>query len=106
MHKTRSYITGFIISIVLTVTSFFLVSNHVSSSEFLLEAILILALTQLYVQLTFFLHLGQEKKPSYNFVIFASTAGIVLLIVIGSIWIMNHLNYNMTPTQMENYAIS
>ena len=32
--------------------------------------------------------------------------GIVLIIVGGSVWIMNNLNYRMTPQQMEQYLKS
>jgi cytochrome o ubiquinol oxidase operon protein cyoD len=53
--------------------------------------------------LVFFLHLGQGKDTKWNLVIMLSTLTIVLIVVIGSIWIMNHLNYNMTPTDINNY---
>jgi hypothetical protein len=27
------------------------------------------------------------------------------MVVVGSIWIMHHLNYNMMPTQMDSFLI-
>ncbi len=102
-HGTvRSYLTGFILSISLTLLVFFLVNLHISSGhitishELLTGAIIVLALAQLVVQLIFFLYLaGRGSSARWNLVVFLSTASIVLIIVIGSIWIMNHLNYNM-----------
>lgn len=99
----RSYVAGFALSILLTAASFIVVSTHVVSSPGLLFIIVLLALTQLIVQLIFFLHLRQESKPRWNLVMFLSTFGLVLILVIGSLWIMNHLNYNMTPDQINSY---
>jgi cytochrome o ubiquinol oxidase subunit IV len=101
----RSYITGFVVSILLTLVSFVSVSGHLFSSSELFSLILILAMIQFTVQLIFFLHLGRDKKPLFNLVVFSATLGMVLIIVGGSVWIMNHLNNNMmlSPRQMENY---
>ncbi len=72
--------------------------NHLFNKNVLVAIILIFALMQLLVQLIFFLHLGREAKPRWNLIMLISTFGIVLLIVVGSIWIMDHLNYNMMPS--------
>lgn len=110
----KSYVIGFISSIVLTLAAYALIETHISSAHetfshtFLLAAILTLAVVQLIVQLIFFLHLGDESGPRWNLVIFGSTLAIVLILVIGSIWIMNHLNYDMmaSPSQMNMYIQS
>ena len=101
----KSYLIGFILSIVLTLAAYFAVIAHVLSNGALIVAIIVLAVVQLMVQLFYFLHLGQESNPRWNLVFFISTAGIVLLVVVGSLWIMNHLNYNMTPDQMNVYMM-
>ena len=54
-----------------------------------------LALIQAIVQLFFFLHLGQEAKPRWQLFIFLFMLFIMLIIVIGSIWIMVDLNDRM-----------
>ena len=106
-----SYIAGFILSIALTLAAFFVVlrsgSFHLSANG-VFAAILVLAVVQLIVQLLFFLHLGSGKERGSRFLIFAGTLGLVLIIVIGPIWIMNHLNYNMmaSPAQMRQYISS
>lgn len=105
----RSYILGFILSLALTLVAYFLVQAHVTSHhmafshEMLTFTVLALAVVQLVVQLLFFLHLANESGPRWNLAFFISTVGIVLLIVIAAMWIMYHLNYNMTPTQINNY---
>ena len=110
-HLLRLYISGFILSIVLTLAAFFIVNIHVTthhfelSHEFIITTILCLAVAQLFVQLYFFLHMGQEKKPRWNLAVFISFISVILIIVIASIWIMYHLNYNMNPIQMQNYLI-
>ncbi|HSW96371.1 MAG TPA: cytochrome o ubiquinol oxidase subunit IV [Candidatus Saccharimonadales bacterium] len=99
----RLYITGFILSLILTITAYLIVVNHLFTSDTIIFAILVLAVIQLLVQLFFFLHLGQESKPRWNTIFFISTICMILVLVIGSIWIMNHLNYNMTPQEIHKY---
>jgi cytochrome o ubiquinol oxidase subunit IV len=105
-----SYAAGFGLSIILTLTAFYLVYQHKNSSapifshKYLMGALLFLALTQLFVQLLFFLHLDRDSKPYWNLQVAILAAGVVLILVIGSIWIMNNLNYNMdTPQQIQKY---
>ncbi len=98
-----TYAAGFVLSIGLTLAAYIPVVAHQSSNhkmfphEILIPAVVILAVVQLCVQLVFFLHLAQESKPRWNLVFFIATVSIVLLVVVGSIWIMGHLNYNMAP---------
>lgn len=105
----KSYIVGFLLSIVFTFISYELVLIHINSRHkifshiILIPIILFIACLQLFVQLVFFLHLVQERSPRWNALFFISTFMGILLIVIGSIWIMYHLNYNMTPMQMNQY---
>jgi cytochrome o ubiquinol oxidase operon protein cyoD len=100
----KSYTIGFVLSLALTLTAFFIVVHpgafHMASGA-LLAAILTLAVVQLVVQLLFFLHLG--SAGGWKLSVLLSTIALVLIIVIGSIWIMNHLNYSMTPAQMDQY---
>lgn len=107
----KSYITGFILSIVLTLAAFFVVLYpgyfHLQNAG-AIATVLVLAVVQLFVQLIFFLHIGKESGPKWKLAAFASTLGIVIIIVIGSIWIMDHLNYNMmaSPSEMNQYIQS
>jgi cytochrome o ubiquinol oxidase operon protein cyoD len=110
----KSYIIGFVLSVVLTLTAAGLIWIHLSSGHrtfthpFLIGAILVLAVIQLVVQLIFFMHLADETGPRWKLGIFISTIGIILIVVVGSIWIMDHLNYNMmaSPSEMNAYIQS
>ncbi len=102
----RSYLIGFAISLALTLGSYLsVVGGLLIPQNILIALVLSLAVMQLFVQLVFFLHLGLERGPKWNLIFFASTVGIILLIVLGSLWIMYHLNYNMMPKQMNEYII-
>jgi cytochrome o ubiquinol oxidase operon protein cyoD len=110
----KSYLTGYIASILLTLAAYALIALHehslhqLFSHPFLKYAVLTLAVIQLIVQLFTFLHLGNESGEHWNLVLLLSTLGIILIVVVGSIWIMNHLNYNMmaSPGEMNAYIQS
>lgn len=103
--SSKPYIVGFVLSMLLTLLAYFFVTNQILHGGWLIAAIIGLALVQLMVQLLFFLHLGQESKPRWNFIFFLATVSLILLVVIGSLWIMNHLNYNMTPKEINTYML-
>lgn len=98
-----SYITGFILSIFLTLAAYVTVVQHVLSGGQLVGVIIGLALVQFLVQLFFFLHLGRESRPRWKLFVLFFMILVVLILVLGSIWIMYNLNYRMTPQQMNQY---
>lgn len=95
--RVLSYVIGFVSSIILTLVAYILVVNHVMSGAGLVAVIVGLAIIQLFVQLFFFLHLGEESKPRWNLMALLFAAMVVIIVVFGSLWIMNNLNYNMMP---------
>jgi cytochrome o ubiquinol oxidase operon protein cyoD len=94
---TGSYVIGFVLSLIFTIIPYYLVVEKVVSGMTLLATILGFAIVQMIIQIVFFLHLGREKKPHWQLLFFISTVGIILVVVGGSIWIIHHLHYNMTP---------
>ncbi len=103
--ETKSYVIGFLLSLVFTFIPYYMVVNKSASSSTLLAVILGIAFVQMLVQIFFFLHLGRGPKPFYNVVFFVSTVGIILIVVGGSIFIMNNLHYNMTPADTSKKLI-
>jgi len=103
--SVRSYVTGFVLSVLLTLAAYFIVTKHLLTRG-TVAAIIALAIIQLFVQLVYFLHLGRESKPRWNLMVFAMAAIVVLILVLGSLWIMNHLNYHMSPEQVNQYLQS
>ena len=89
------YIVGFFLSIILTVIPYLIVTKHLLGPQYSVIAITLIALAQLFVQVAFFLHLHKHTRPHWNMIVFFFTILIVSFLVIGTLWIMYHLNMNM-----------
>jgi len=99
----RGYIFGFAGSIVLTVAAYLLVIGHASTNGGLLPALVLLAMVQFAVQLVFFLHLNTRTQQRWRLHMLGAMVIVVLILVIGSLWIMGNLNARMTPAQKQQY---
>jgi cytochrome o ubiquinol oxidase operon protein cyoD len=106
-HGTlTSYSIGFVLSLVLTGVAYVVVANQLFSGFGLMAAIAALAFAQVLVQLFFFLHLGHETKPRLKLLVFLFMLLVLAIVVGGSLWIMQNLNYHMMPPKdMTNYII-
>lgn len=94
----KAYIIGFGLSVVLTLLAYFSVTQQWLTGWGLVLLLAGLAVVQLFVQLVFFLHLGRESKPRWNLTVLVFAAGVVLIIVFGSLWIMRNLEYDSGPS--------
>lgn len=109
--SVKSYVWGFIISALLVLVAFGMTERHLTSNHYFLShsalrfGILLLACLQALVQLRFFLHLGADSESKNGWKMLFVTFVLILIIVAGSIWIMDHLNYNMMPQQMNDYMM-
>lgn len=106
-HGTlSSYITGFILSVILTIIPYTFVVKHILTGNTLIIAVVLCAALQLIVQLIYFLHLDFSPKQQWNLISFTFTFLILVILVIGSLWIMYHLNVNMvqTPPDLQHQA--
>jgi len=101
---TRSYVVGFILSLIFTAIPYYLVVNKALSSSVLLIVILAIAVIQMLIQIFFFLHLGRGPKPLYNIFFFAGTVATILVVVGGSVFIMNNLHH-MVPAEAAKKLI-
>lgn len=97
---TRAYITGFWLSLIFTAIPYLLVVNKLMTGKGLLVTILGIGVLQMLIQVFFFLHLGRGPKPFYNVVFFVGAIGTILVVVGGSVFIMNNLHYNMSPSEV------
>ncbi|MET1025657.1 MAG: cytochrome o ubiquinol oxidase subunit IV [Dongiaceae bacterium] len=95
--SVKSYVVGFILAVILTVIPFYLTMTGVLSGSTTLVVIVAMALIQIVVHLVFFLHMNGSSEQSWNTLAFLFTVLIVGILVVGSIWIMYHLNANMMP---------
>ena len=99
-----SYVIGFVLSVVTTLVAYFLVVSNGLPKQLLIYVVLAIAVIQLIVQVVFFLHIGQGSR--WKLATFVFTLFVVILVVVGSVWIMDNLNYNMmtmTPDQQRQY---
>lgn len=120
----HTYLSGYLLSMALTLVAFSLVKRHVDSGHvfpsdnYVLVILAGLAITQLLVQLVFFLHLDRESKPRWNLTVLALAAIVVFILVAGSIWIISNLDYHhggsgqahhghsLAPTQTDQQIIN
>lgn len=107
-YTMKSYVIGFVLAVVLTLIAYFVVVNKLLDGFALAATLMGLAAVQFMVQLVFFLHLGQNRKSgpwtvaSFYFMII-----VLVIVVLGSLWIMHNMNYNMmmTPEQMNEFML-
>ena len=100
-HNLRTRLLGYVIglglALLLTATSFFIAGTHLVWQPSIPVAIIVLAIAQMGVHLVFFLHITTGPDNTNNVLALAFGVLIVILVVGGSIWIMEHLNQNMRP---------
>ena len=94
----RGYVTGFLLSVVLTAIPFWLVMNDVLGNA-TLTAIVIMgfAAVQIVVHMIYFLHMNGRSEGGWNMMGLIFTLVIVAIVLAGSLWVMFHLNTNMMP---------
>jgi cytochrome o ubiquinol oxidase subunit IV len=90
-----SCITGFALSMILTIMAFMVVAEHHWSAKTMYISLTVLAVAQLLVQVVFFLRMNNSKEGRWNLMPFLFTIVIISVVVGGSLWIMYNLNYNM-----------
>jgi cytochrome o ubiquinol oxidase subunit IV len=86
----KSYVIGFVLSLVLTIIPLVVVLNDMVEGTAAMVVLLVTAVLQFVVQLIFFMHLREEQKPRWNLMALLLGIFILLTIVIGSIWIMTY----------------
>ncbi|PID54908.1 MAG: cytochrome o ubiquinol oxidase subunit IV [Gammaproteobacteria bacterium] len=91
----KQYVIGLILSIVLTAIPFAVVMSGAMSTSLTYIIVLVCAVAQVLVQMIFFLHLDTSDKQYWNLMSGLYTVFILGFIVIGSIWIFEHLHYNL-----------
>ena len=102
----RDYVTGFVLSVILTAIPFWLVMNGVIASAGMTAAVILgFAAVQIVVHMIYFLHMNSRAEGGWTLMALIFTVVIIFIAVSGSLWIMYHLNANMmpmTPEMMKN----
>ena len=94
----RTYLIGFVASVVLTAMPFWIVMDGAIQSRSVAMAVIVaLAVVQIIVHTVAFLHVNTRVQGGWTLVAYVFTAVLVLIIISGSLWTMLHLNTNMMP---------
>jgi cytochrome o ubiquinol oxidase subunit IV len=91
------YLVGLGLATLLTIVSFFIARTTLVWTPSLPVALCVLAIAQMGVHLVFFLHITTGPDNVNNVMALAFGVLIVLLLIVGSLWIMMHMNHNMLP---------
>ena len=90
--------TGFILSVILTAIPFWLVMGGVLNDT-LKTSIVIMAMAavQIVVHMVYFLHMNTKSEGGWTFMSLTFTLILVVITLVGSIWVMYHMDQNMMP---------
>lgn len=91
----KSYLIGFVLSLLLTGIPFWAVMTHQLDKATTLGVVLVLAIVQVVVHLKYFLHLDFSKEGKLNTFSFLFTAMIIVMVVGLSVWIIYSANAMM-----------
>lgn len=98
-HATRGgYVTGFILSVILTAIPFALVMGDMIADERVTAAIImVMAVVQIVVHMIYFLHMNAKSESGWNMMALIFTTVIVVIVLAGSLWVMVNMNSYMMP---------
>lgn len=99
LSETMSYVLGLGFALVLTGVSFWVASTSSLWGPGVAVGLIVLAVAQMGVHLVFFLHITSGPDNTNNVLALAFGVMIVLLVMVGTIWIMGHLAANMAPSE-------
>ena len=94
-----TYTVGFALALLLTALSFWVANTSLLWAPGVAMGLFVLAIAQMGVHLVFFLHITTGSDNTNNVLALAFGVLIVLLVVVGSAWIMTNLNDNLMPSR-------
>ncbi len=102
-HGTlKGYITGFVLSVILTAIPFWLVmGDALGSKPVTAVVIMALAAVQIVVHMIYFLHMDAKVESGWSLMALLFTIILVVIALAGSLWVMYHLNANMMPGMQD-----
>ena len=93
-QRLSTYVVAFVLSLVLTLGAFYVIASQLLTGWSAIVVIVLAAIVQFVVQVTFFLHLGREAHPRWNVITLGFMLAVLLIVVFGSLWIMANLDYH------------
>lgn len=98
-HKLlKSYLMGFVLSAIFMLLAFAIVIKKLLTVKYLYISLTVLVILQLFIQVRCFFRLYDNTEDrEWNLITLVFTILVAAVIVVGSLWIMYNLNYNMMP---------
>ena len=97
-HGTfKSYMIGFVLSVILTAIPFWLVMTGVLPTQATALIVMAFAVVQIVVHMIYFLHMNAKSEGGWTILALIFTLVLVVITLSGSLWVMYHLNHNMMP---------
>ena len=93
--SVKSYLTGFVLSVILTVIPFALVMYPTLPKPVTAGVVAIFAVIQVVVHLIYFLHLNFSPHQRWNVTALVFSSVVIALLVGLSLWIMYSVHHNM-----------
>lgn len=101
------YVIGFVLSVILTAIPFWLVMNKVIASSALTGVVILgFAAVQVVVHMVYFLHMDAKSEQGWNMLALIFTLMLLVIIFVGSLWVMNESNELMMPAMHHGEAVS
>lgn len=100
-HTHKSYLTGFVLALILTAIPFTLVWTGALSVGATLVIIALTAIIQVLVHMYYFLHLSWRTTPRENMLALLFACVLIFILVGGTLWIMFDLHYRMMGLQVN-----
>lgn len=98
----RSYVTGFVLSVILTAIPFAIVmGGGLSSPRWTAVIVLAFAVVQILVHMVYFLHMNPKTDAGWTMIALVFTIIVLVICVAGTIWVMYHMDTNMMPGMTE-----
>ena len=103
----RDYVIGFVLSVILTVIPFWLVMGEVLESRvWTVALIMIFGAIQIVVHMVYFLHMNRKSEGGWILMSLLFTGIIIVIALVGSLWVMHHLESNMMPMSPEEMRVA
>ncbi len=98
----RDYVTGFVLSVILTAIPFWLVMARPLGAGATAALIVAFAVVQIVVHMVYFLHMSPKSDDGWTLTSLVFTIIVVVIMLAGSLWVMHHLNTNMMPAMPQD----
>ena len=98
-----SYVKGFVLSVILTAIPFALVMSGGLESRGLTAVLVIgFAVAQILVHMVYFLHMSPKSEGGWTVISLIFTIIVLVIAIVGTVWVMYHMDANMMPGMMTN----